>query len=76
MIEGESWIALREPVWIHKNNQFLKGIIKEINGDIIACLLESGDVLKIKKTYVFHRNSLPIDTSRTDLLESDIINEP
>lgn len=43
---------------------------------MIGCLLESGDVIKIKKAYIFHRNSLPTDTSRTDLLESDIINEP
>lgn len=42
----------------------------------MGCLLEDGDLVRAKKVNIFHRNPLPIDTSRNDLLESDIINEP
>ena len=67
---------VKEPIWIHKNQQFLKGIIKEIYKDIITCLLENGDTLKVKRHDIFHRNPMPTDYSRTDLMENDLINEP
>lgn len=38
--------------------------------------LESGDSIKCKRADIYHRNPLPIEVTRTDLMDNDIINEP
>lgn len=35
----ETWVMPREPVWAHKNQQFVKGVIKEVYKDIITVML-------------------------------------
>ena len=39
-------------------------------------MLENTDSIKSKKSDVFQRNPMPQDSHRTDLMETDLINEP
>jgi hypothetical protein len=34
-----AWIAPKEPVWIIKNNNFVKAHIESVNADALICIL-------------------------------------
>jgi hypothetical protein len=52
----QSWLAIKEPVWVLKNSVFIKGIVETVNSDNAICSTEDGGLVHAKKHLIFQRN--------------------
>jgi len=55
-MNGHSWLAPKEPVWLLKASIFTKAIVETLSSDGAICTLEDGSLVQVKKALLFQRD--------------------